>query len=73
MYAPLLSARPARMHRARFLLLLVLLCIFPVGGQLTGALIEYVVKHAARHYFMVIAGTLRLLQVIIIRRTCKRT
>lgn len=38
---------------------------------MTGALIEYVVKHSARHYFMVIAGTLRLLQVLIIRRTRK--
>lgn len=70
--APLLSARrPER--RARLPFLLVLFCIFPVGGQLTGALIEYVVKHSARHYFTVIVGTPRLLQVLIILRTCKRT
>lgn len=48
----------------------IVLCL--PGGQLTGALIEYVVKHSARHYFTVIAGTPRLLQVLIIRRTRKR-
>lgn len=69
--APLLSARPACMRCARFLFLLVLLCVVPVGGQLTGALIEYVLKHSARHYFTVIAGTRRLMQVLIIRRTRK--
>lgn len=63
--APLLSARPCRLP------IPVGIVLYLPGGQLTGALIEYVVKHSARHYFTVIAGTLRPLQVLIIRRSRK--
>lgn len=62
--------RPACTPRALRVPVGIVLCL--PGGQRTGALIEYVVKHSARHYFTVIAGTLRLLQVLIIRRTRKR-
>lgn len=62
--------RPACTPRALRVPVGIVLCL--PSGQLTGALIEYVVKHSARHYFTVIAGTPRLLQVLIIRRTRKR-
>lgn len=63
--APLLSTRPCPLPVPAGIVL------YLPGGQLTGALIEYVVKHSARHYFMVIVGTPFLLQVLIIRRARK--